>query len=337
MEKLLTISIAAYNVEKYIESTLDSLVIHASYMDMMEVLIINDGSNDGTSSIAHRYEEKYPGIIRVIDKDNGGYGSTINTSIREAKGKYYKLVDGDDWVDQQGLMRLLDCLKDLDADAVVTKYITVENETKTKVEKDVGLLLDNQVHEFDDLEFQEAIPMHMLTFKTCILANNHISITENCFYTDVEYLLKPIPYIHTLFLLDVSVYMYRIGRAEQSVSINSWRKNIDQALIVTFSLINYYNNLDKVGLSAKKRNYILSRIIGTAKNKYHIFLSFEKSIKIKKKVREYDRNLRKISVEIYRACGTDKLVRLLRIPGMPLYGILSSIYRKHLKDKGLEG
>ena len=102
MEKILSVSIASYNVEKFIRKALDSCCI-PEIMDRLEVIVVNDGSTDSTLEIAREYETKYPETFRVIDKINGGYGSTVNASIRVAAGRYFRLLDGDDWFDRDGL------------------------------------------------------------------------------------------------------------------------------------------------------------------------------------------------------------------------------------------
>lgn len=104
-EKILTISIAAYNVEKYLPKTLESLVI-PEIMDQLEVLIINDGSQDKTGQIAEEYVVKYPATFYLVNKENGGWGSTVNTSAQLATGKYYKLLDGDDFFNAEALKNL---------------------------------------------------------------------------------------------------------------------------------------------------------------------------------------------------------------------------------------
>ena len=106
MEKILTVTVPSYNVEKFLENTLDSFV-DERVLDDIEVLIVDDGSKDKTAEIGRKYEEKYPDTFRVISKENGGHGSTINRGIGEAKGKYFKVVDGDDWVDQDGFAELI--------------------------------------------------------------------------------------------------------------------------------------------------------------------------------------------------------------------------------------
>lgn len=121
MSKLLTISIAAYNVEKTIEECLDSF-LPCKHLDDLEILVINDGSHDRTVEIVSEYEKKYPGIIKLVNKENGGHGSTINKSLSIATGKFFKVIDGDDWVNPDELDKLCDWLKKTDADLVINGF-----------------------------------------------------------------------------------------------------------------------------------------------------------------------------------------------------------------------
>lgn len=109
-QKILSISIAAYNVEKYLKQLMNS-IIRSQRMEDIEVIIVNDGSKDRTVSIAEEYVKMFPNSVVLIDKRNGGHGSTINTGISKASGHYFKSIDGDDWVDSSGLCRLVDYLK----------------------------------------------------------------------------------------------------------------------------------------------------------------------------------------------------------------------------------
>ena len=128
MEKILTITVPAYNVEKFLEKTLDSSLVK-EILDEIEVLVVDDGSGDGTAAIGRKYQERYPGSFRLISKENGGHGSTINRGIQEARGKYFKLVDGDDWVDNSGLRELNRRLRTCEADYVFTNYYVVNDGT----------------------------------------------------------------------------------------------------------------------------------------------------------------------------------------------------------------
>ncbi len=136
MEKILSISIAAYNIEKYICSTIESL-INRDVLDKMEILIISDGSTDKTVKIGKEYEKKYPGSVRVIEKENGGWGSTVNAGIQNARGKYFKLIDGDDQAMRQteNLPDFVQYLEKNNYDLILTPYIEFIDETGELKEK----------------------------------------------------------------------------------------------------------------------------------------------------------------------------------------------------------
>ena len=94
--KTLTITIPAYNAENYISKCIESLLAE-DIRNQLEIIIINDGSVDSTGKIAKAYELKYPGIVQVVNKENGGHGSGVNTGISKATGKYFMVLDSDDW------------------------------------------------------------------------------------------------------------------------------------------------------------------------------------------------------------------------------------------------
>ena len=84
--KLLTISIAAYNVEAFIEQALSSVCV-PEIIDRLEIFVVDDGGTDGTLDIARRFAERYPASVFLVHKENGGYGSTVNYSLAHATGK----------------------------------------------------------------------------------------------------------------------------------------------------------------------------------------------------------------------------------------------------------
>ena len=122
MEKILTIVIPTYNMQDYLRRCLDSLIVPEEQMQLLEVLVVNDGSKDNSSAIAHEYQDKYPDTFRVIDKENGNYGSCVNRGLKEASGKYIKILDADDWFDKTILARYVEFLKTLNVDLVLTDY-----------------------------------------------------------------------------------------------------------------------------------------------------------------------------------------------------------------------
>ena len=186
MSKILTISIAAYNVEKYIKETLYPFT---QVKDKLEILIINDGSSDHTSLIASEFASQYPETFRIIDKQNGGWGSTVNRGIEEASGKYFKLLDGDDYFCEENLDDYLEWLEITDADLIITPFEIIDDKKGTVLKK-VEYTLESKIESklYTKIVEKYDLSMHSCTIRTRLLKENNVKITEKCFYTDNEYM-----------------------------------------------------------------------------------------------------------------------------------------------------
>lgn len=314
VEKILTITVPSYNVEKFLENTLNSFV-DESVLNDIEVLIIDDGSKDNTAKIGKQYEEKYPGTFRVISKENGGHGSTINRGIQEATGKYFKVVDGDDWVDKGGFAELIHRLKDCDIDYVFTNYYEVNDGTGeltpvtfSGIEKEKELL-------FEKIANETRISMHALVIKTEILKKNEIRLDEHCFYVDVEYILYPIPYVNSVIYFDIYVYMYRLAQVNQSVSILGYQKHMQNHIDVILHVLDYINEYKKQKDYDKLKDiYMSRRIADMINNQVDIFISFPLGDKnIKRKFKEFDIEVKQRSSYVYEKSGKlSHVMKMLR-------------------------
>lgn len=229
MSKTLSISIAAYNIEKYIGECMDSLLV-PEVLDDIEIIVVNDGSKDSTAAIVEKYAAEYPGTVVFINKENGGYGSTINASVKVATGKYYKLLDGDDWFESANLTEFIGRLKQCSCDMVLTQY--------TRVYEDVGL--STKLFE-ENYEYGKVLPcsvinrvtMPSITVKTELLQRNSMQITEKCFYTDVEFLCKVVSYSENFMSIPLNVYLYRCGRPGQSsYQLSNFLNHIEDHLFI---------------------------------------------------------------------------------------------------------
>lgn len=271
MQKILTVSVAAYNVADYIRGTLDSL-LHPDCIDALEILVVDDGGTDETLSIVKEYEEKYPQSVFGIHKENGGYGSVINTSIRRATGKYFKQLDGDDWFETANLPGFLQLLKQVDADYVVTPMWMFNEVDEARVLRDYFEELPVGVRSFDDMDFKTISPMHCSTFRTKLLQEHDITITEHCFYTDVELVNRPLPYLETICISHTPVYVYRVGREGQSVSVTGIRKHYREHERVFWNLLRIYNSLPEE--KTAKRSFLRQRLVKetAAQMKYYCYL-----------------------------------------------------------------
>lgn len=269
-QKVLTIVVPSYNTSEFIDKNIPTL-LDESILDELEVLIINDGSKDDTSAAARKYEEKYPGTVRVVDKENGGHGSVINKGIGLATGEYFKVVDGDDWVDTEGLCRLIQDLKKQDADLVTNPYDKIDavsgGASRVVLAKDYGvnLSLESVCAKYRQLE------LPCITVKTRLLRDTGIRVREHCMYEDSEYDLFPTPYIRTITALDYPVYQYLINQAAQSISAGNAFKNRNMHYAVLLDCIQYYDKW-KQNISDNKRVYMFNVIIKLIRSQYNIYL-----------------------------------------------------------------
>lgn len=328
MNKILTISIAAYNVEKYIKNGLNSLLI--SDIDDVEILVEDDGGTDNTANIVREYEKKYPSIVKLIHKENGGYGSTINKSIELAKGKYFKQLDGDDWFNSTNLKDYLELLRKVDADVIYTPY--EECDEATGYTKIIDHLPKNisKLQKVDDIiSLFKKWHMHSLTYRTRIFKENHINITEHRFYTDAEYALFPIPYITTIYIYRSPIYVYRVGREGQSISAKGRQKHYQDHIALSNSLINFWCT-HETDMTPEKRlfckNIFSQHASTTIRGHLTLLKPSSKNLRL---IQNFEENIRIKAPNIYQSMEEkDIIVRLLRKTNYKIYRILAILHRK---------
>lgn len=309
MSKVLTIAIPSYNVEAYLDNTLKSFV-EPDILPDIEVLVVNDGSKDRTPAIAEAYEKKYPSSFRLISKENGGHGSTINRGIAEATGTYFKVVDGDDWVNTTDFARMVRRLKEADADYVVTNYYEVNDVTKEKKTVDFPFLKEHPKCRFDEACRHVGLPMHALVIRTAILKERQIRLDEHCFYVDNEYITFPVPFVETVEYYDLTVYMYRLAVATQSVSMQGFRKHLADHVKVTLRLVDFAVEYGKQSDNQAKADYLYNRAAIMVGDQAGIYASFPASDReIRRQFEKFDRTVREKSRVIYEL--SDKKSRML--------------------------
>lgn len=283
VSKVLSVSIASYNVENFLARTLDSCLV-SEIMDKLEVIIVNDGSKDKTAELAQTYVERWPETFRLINKENGGYGSTVNAGIRAATGTYFRLLDGDDWFDQQGLVRFIADLENAKEDMIVAKFQRVFEEDGHIEVRDEAQNVPFQVGTFDQLPEKAWFTMHAVTYRTKILQEHDITLTEHCFYTDQEYDLLPLRWVETIRIVPEIVYCYRIGRSEQSVSLAGVEKHYNEQSIVIKRLLREFGGM---GQQSAKDRYIFSYLVKRIRFQIRYYLIISKSKEHKRELIEF--------------------------------------------------
>ena len=328
MNKVLTITIPSYNVEKYLDKVLPTF-LDEQILNDIELLIVNDGSKDKTKEIGEKYEKKYPDTVHVINKANGGHGSTINKGIELASGKYFKVVDGDDWVDTDYFVQYVNSLKKVDCDVIMTPYVRVNDNTGAKEYKGFNDIKFDCIYNLDDIltKINEEYAMHSITFKTDKLKHMR-SISENCFYVDQEYIIYPLIYLNSIIFFNYPIYQYRVGNNEQSMSFKNKQKNRNMHLKVLNNIIDYYQTEE---MSEYKKKFLIKRISGMINNQNRIYLSFVPSQTIKEELFSFTEGIKNKVPEIYSNIP-GILNGLLRISNNSLYKLCSFFFRKKYLD-----
>ena len=318
MDKTLTISVAAYNVEKYLENTLTSLAIQ-EIVDDIEVFVIDDGGNDRSFEIACQFQEKFPNSFHAIHKENGGYGSTVAYSISNATGKYFKLLDGDDWFDGDGLRQLLERLKTCEADIVITDYYIGPDADHLEV---IPCHQSNETTiKVKDYRSRYTHGMWSLFYRTDLIKKSELEFPLHTLYTDQIYSTIPFAYAEDILFIPVPVYCYRFGRDEQSTSRVSRIKHASEMFKVCEILYSFYDQYKEA--NGKPKEYVLSRISRYYANAIRTFLIMPVSRETQKKLIEYENNNKKNHPEIYNAVENSndmgKLIRVMRRSGYLAY------------------
>ena len=260
--KYISFAIPCYNSQEYMANAIESILPGG---EDVEIIIVNDGSKDRTSEIAHEYMEKYPSIIRVVDKENGGHGDAVNSGLSHAQGKYFKVVDSDDWVDRESLEKILALLHNLEEeqttiDMLISNYVYEKvGATHKKVIHYRNVLPQDQVFKWDDIghfRLDQYILMHSVIYRTDMLKLSQIHLPKHTFYVDNIYVYYPLPYVRKIYYLDVDFYRYYIGREDQSVNEKIMIKRLDQQIFVTKTMIDMYQLKDVN--SKKLRQYMIN-------------------------------------------------------------------------------
>ncbi len=261
--KLLTVTIPCYNSAAYMRHAIESLLPGG---EDIEIIVVDDGSTkDNTLEIAREYEAKYPTIVRAVHQENGGHGQAVNTGLRLASGLYFKVVDSDDWADEESLKKVMTFLKDTvesgrSVDALIANYVYENQEMhkSTVIDYTSAMPVDtfftwNDIKHF---KMSQYILMHSVFYRTRLLRDINLQLPEHTFYVDNIYVYVPLPEVKVMYYLNVDFYRYFIGRNDQSVNEQVMIGRIDQQIKITKIMIDAHD-LSKIKIP-QLRNYMLN-------------------------------------------------------------------------------
>lgn len=278
MNKILSVAVPSYNVEKYLHKALDSYA-DPRLEEGLEVIIVNDGSTDSTAEIAQKYVDKFPAIFKLVNKVNGGHGSAVNAGIDNATGKYFRIIDGDDWVNTENLIKLLEIMKDLDTDLVVDEKREVHMVTGNTQHFPMPDVIEvMKPYCFEDVCMEEQITpyimMHTMSVKTEVLREQKIRLLEHVFYVDYEYIVKTTCACQDITFVKLEVYQYLVGNVNQSVSSQNYVKRYAHHDKVVKEVMDF---VAKQEVRGTLKQYLNKKAILIIHNHFNISLIFNKN------------------------------------------------------------
>ncbi len=241
---------------------IDSLLIGG---EDVEILVVDDGSSDGTADIADEYEKSYPGIVKAIHKENGGHGDAINTGLEHATGLFFKCVDSDDWVDADAYRKVLAKLRELlygdtMLDMMVCNFVYDKKGARHKKVMTYRFALpENKMITWDKVrKFHKGqyLLMHSVIYRTKLLKDCGLCLPKHTFYCDNIFVFEPLPFVKTIYYLNVNFYRYFIGRDDQSVNEKVMIGRVDQQIKITKIMIDFLAGRNIP--NRKLRNYMVS-------------------------------------------------------------------------------
>lgn len=298
--KILTIVVPTYNVEKYLDRCILSLVYDRSILNLIEIIIVNDGSKDRSVEVARKYETLYPGTVIVIDKPNGGHGSTINAGLNAATGKYFRVIDSDDWVNIDDFSPFVKALQSINTDLVITDYSREMAYDGTRLFCSYKNLVDGKTYNLDKMDLSilgdDYLYMATSTVKTEKLRKAKLILDENTFYVDMEYNILPIAELSTFTFLGYDIYRYWIGRPQQSIDIRNTFKNRSHHEKVLRRIIEFYSAKK---LNKNKQAYIRKIITLMLNTHYFIYCTQRISKNETREIIRFDAWLKQTSPTLY--------------------------------------
>ena len=340
MDKLITFAVPCYNSAEYMDHCIETLLAAG---EEAEIILVDDGSTkDDTPAKCDEWAEKHPNIIRAIHQENGGHGEGVNQGIRNARGLYYKVVDSDDWLDTDALAQVMDKLRGFSAmpapvDLFIANYVYehVEDSTR-KVMGYKNVFPIGQIFTWDSIRHfrtSQYLLMHSVIYRTHLLRDCGLELPRHTFYVDNIFVYQPLPYVKTMYYLDLDLYRYFIGRADQSVNEAVMAGRIDQQVRVTKRMIDAHDVIAIKATQPRLGRYMLNYLsmMMSISSIFSIIAATPESLGLRTELWEY---LRQKNAPLYRRCRLRATNLGTNIPGyqgrklsVGLYRLARKIYK----------
>ena len=334
--KLLSVAVPCYNSQEYMKNCIDSLL---EGQDLVEIIIVDDGSKDNTAAIADEYAAKYPDIVKAVHQENGGHGEAVNTGLRNATGLYFKVVDSDDWVNKEAYLAILDKLREITGgpqtlDMMISNFVYEKQGAKRKkVMRYKSYMPENKIFtwkEMGRMPVGKYILMHSVIYRTGLLRDCGLELPKHTFYVDNLFVYQPLPHVQTMYYMDVNFYRYFIGREDQSVHEDVMIRRIDQQLFVNRIMIDTIAGAKNIEKNIRRYMLRYLDIIMAVSSIMLIRSGTEENLNKKKDLWKY---LKNADIRIYRKLYMGILGRGVNLPGgsgrkiaVEMYKVVQKLY-----------
>lgn len=330
---VLTIAVPTFNMERWLDKNL------RTYQDerlrgRLEVLCLNNASEDRSKEIILRYVDTYPDIFRLVDRDSRGYGSSINAAMAIAQGKYFRIVDADDWVDTEELVKLVDELVECEADVVLTDYQIVNMQDGSHVAVragDQGVPYGVVLTDF--YWPTKTLPsIHATTYRTGLLRESGFFMQDGIFFVDEEYVILPYLSAKDVLYYPFDVYRYQVANPEQSTSPKNRGKYQDHREKVLRRLLTAYQETERIDPNNQALAYCYERIRrGVGDHFTTLYIYVKDRQEGRRLAKKWEKDVRQKSPEFWPLVrGKTKCLRLLNSLhiGLRQYEALKRVWYK---------
>ncbi|MCI8915231.1 MAG: glycosyltransferase [Oscillospiraceae bacterium] len=340
MDKLITFAVPCYNSAAYMDHCVETLLAAG---EEAEIILVDDGSTkDDTPAKCDAWAEKHPNIIRAIHQENGGHGEGVNQGIRNARGLYYKVVDSDDWLDTDALAKVMAKLREFAAmpapvDLLIANYVYEHVEDNTqKVMGYKNVFPSDQIITWDSIHrfrTSQYLLMHSVIYRTQLLRDCGLELPKHTFYVDNIFVYQPLPYVKTLYYMNLDLYRYFIGRSDQSVNESVMAGRIDQQVRVTRQMIDAHDVMALKAVQPKLGRYMFNYLsmMMSISSIFAVIRGTPEALGMRTELWEY---LRQKDAPLYRRCRYRLTNVGTNIPGyqgrklsVQLYRVAQRIYK----------
>lgn len=308
--KTLSVVIPTYNMEQYLSRCLDS-VLNENILEDLEVIVVNDGSKDGSLKIARSYQDKFGDSLLIIDKENGNYGSCVNAAMDISTCKYFRILDADDYFSKEALFSYIGKLKELDADMVLTgnvkRHINGKIEVRQAVNVEYGRIYKKEEIDFCALKMASIFAMHSITYRTSLLKECNLRMQHGVSYTDTEFCFFPYWFVRKIVFLPEILYNYMVGHEGQTIAFDVYYRNREQMRKVLFRLLENFSLYKDSVTEQAILNTQREILIRLSKMYYLALLVFSKRMETDmNELQTVENKLREIDLILYNKVGNIK-------------------------------